>query len=1087
MSQDKTQKSEREIYASAVKIENALARQEFLAEACGEDEPLRERIDKLLAAKFDNGDNLLAAAAPASGVGEVDDSKLHPSSTRGQQNDAKPQQPVIDRYRIIEEIGQGGMGTVYMAEQREPVRRKVALKVIKRGMDSEQVVARFEAERQALALMNHPNIAGVLDAGMTEDGRPFFVMELVRGIPVNEYCDRHKLTRDERLKLFQAVCQAVQHAHQKGIIHRDLKPSNILVELHDVSHVPKVIDFGVAKATSQRLTDKTLYTMFSQMIGTPLYMSPEQAELSGLDVDTRSDIYSLGVLLYELLTGTTPFDRETFQQASLDEMRRIIREDEPLRPSQKISTLNREQASTIAEKQSTDVRSLTGRPVQELDWIVVKTLEKDRSRRYESASALATDVGRYLGNETVLACPPSLAYQLRKFASRRRGVLASAALVAVSMFSAIGVSLRYAAVAQESSRQATTAKDEIERKNNLLQKEIQAKNQALSSLLEANAETKAVFDYLVEDLLEAASPGQAEGRQILLVDAVANIGANVDNAFKDQPKLRASAKHALGRVFSDLGKRDAARDSYFESYELRKQHIGENAKETLDSYVRYADALERLGRHDEAQKILEAVVAKNDNGNALYPNVGAARINLATVYIGQGDYTKARKLLTELTELTHGEDSDFKENVAIGLNNLGHLLVLEGNPESAETHLRQAEQLFQELHGPKHPTTLKVKYHIARALKAQGRAEQALKLFEEVLETQILVLGDLHASTEATAIEIVSIRRDAGQLDSAIRFFEEKLETARRNFGEDHPAAAKWIVQMAYVEKLRGDFVKATEYYSRAEAIYRAASDEKYFAQHLSTLLNLGTALQSLTKFERASEVQAATLALQEGRRESHPEDVKNLIGLGGTYCNMGNLEGQNERYREALPHFENAVEVLSVVLEKSPNIERARKYLVNSYSGLAICNRGLDDFDAALQHLALAAEVAPEAMALQIEFRIAVTQANQGNYQAALDKAISCAARGNLGPGEYYNLALVYSKVASHSEDHTDAEKLEFQDAAINALTQADNGDFFQSPLRKELLLSDSFLKLRQDERFRELARKHELIEALETLEKDH
>ncbi|MFN3191761.1 MAG: protein kinase domain-containing protein [Aureliella sp.] len=455
------QKSERELYLAANKLLARAEQQAYLSEACGDNDELRERVLKLLDAKSGPADNLLVAAAPASGVDGADESGDLISST-GDQDDAKSLTPSIDRYRIIEEIGQGGMGTVYMAEQREPVRRKVALKVIKRGMDSEQVVARFEAERQALALMNHPNIAGVLDAGMTEDGRPFFVMELVRGIPITEYCDRHKLSRDERLKLFMSVCSAVQHAHQKGIIHRDLKPSNILVELHDVQHIPKVIDFGVAKATSQRLTDKTLYTLFSQMIGTPLYMSPEQAELSGLDVDTRSDIYSLGVLLYELLTGTTPFDRETFRQASIDEMRRIIREDEPPRPSQRISTLKQQQASTVAEKQGIDVRSLSSKPAKELDWIVVKTLEKDRRRRYQSAMELADDVRRYLDGEMVEACPPSVTYRLRRSIQRNRWLIGTSAIVLLTMAIGTAVSIKYALDSSNNADEAAKAQASAE-------------------------------------------------------------------------------------------------------------------------------------------------------------------------------------------------------------------------------------------------------------------------------------------------------------------------------------------------------------------------------------------------------------------------------------------------------------------------------------------------------------------------------------------------------------------------------------------------------------------------------------------------
>ena len=325
------------------------------------------------------------------------------------------------------------MGLVFVAEQTEPVRRNVALKLIKPGMDTKQVIARFEAERQALALMDHPNVAKVLDAGTTDSGRPYFVMELVRGIPITKFCNQQKLETRQRLELFVTVCRAVQHAHQKGIIHRDLKPSNVLVELHDVIFVPKVIDFGVAKAINQQLTERTLHTNFAQMIGTPLYMSPEQAELSGLDVDTRTDVYSLGVLLYELLTGTTPFDKQTLKEAGYDEIRRIIRENDPPKPSDRISTLQAEVITTVSQQHGSDPRKLSRTLRGELDWIVMKALEKDRTRRYESASAFAADVERYLNDEPVVACPPSTSYRFHKFVRRNKTPLSAAAVVVLTL------------------------------------------------------------------------------------------------------------------------------------------------------------------------------------------------------------------------------------------------------------------------------------------------------------------------------------------------------------------------------------------------------------------------------------------------------------------------------------------------------------------------------------------------------------------------------------------------------------------------------------------------------------------------------
>src|SRR5437773_598436 len=325
---------------------------------------------------------------------------------------------LIGRYKLLEQVGEGGFGIVYVAEQREPVKRRVALKIIKLGMDTRQVIARFEAERQALALMDHPHIAKVLDGGATETGRPYFVMELVRGIKITDYCDHNQLSTSQRLGLFTQVCQATQHAHQKGIIHRDIKPSNILVTLHDGKPVPKIIDFGIAKATQQELTEKTVYTQFQQFIGTPAYISPEQAELSGLDIDTRSDIYSLGVLLYELLTGQTPFDGKKLVGAGLDEIRRIIREQEPPRPSTRISTLTAEEQTTVAKRRQVELPKLVSQIRGDLDWIVMKCLEKDRSRRYDTANGVASEIEHFLKDEPVTARPPSAAYRFQKLVRR---------------------------------------------------------------------------------------------------------------------------------------------------------------------------------------------------------------------------------------------------------------------------------------------------------------------------------------------------------------------------------------------------------------------------------------------------------------------------------------------------------------------------------------------------------------------------------------------------------------------------------------------------------------------------------------------
>jgi serine/threonine protein kinase len=497
----------------------------FLDAMCEGDPALRARLAALLAA-HENPESVLTGQANSALPTIKLDVASAPTEAVGQ---------TLGRYRLLEQIGEGGCGVVYVAEQKEPVRRKVALKVIKLGMDTKQVVARFEAERQALAMMDHPNIAKVLDAGTTDAGRPYFVMELVRGVKITDYCDQANLGTRDRLELFIKVCHAIQHAHQKGIIHRDIKPSNILVTLHDGVPVPKVIDFGIAKATQGELTDKTIHTQFQQFIGTPAYMSPEQAEMSGLDIDTRSDIYSLGVLLYELLAGSTPFDGRELMSQGIDAMRRTIREKEPQRPSTRLATLGADKLTTTAKRRSADTSKLLHQLKGDLDWIVMKCLEKDRQRRYDTANGLAADLKRHLDNEPVTARPPSQLYRLQKMVRRNQAATVGVASVVLALV--LGLGLATAALVRERAAR---------------QREQVAQQRERSQSVRADTVTAFIRSLVSDQLPLLLQQGNVRGARELISKADALASSSLSNAPAAELTVRGYLWLALAGGLHDM-------------------------------------------------------------------------------------------------------------------------------------------------------------------------------------------------------------------------------------------------------------------------------------------------------------------------------------------------------------------------------------------------------------------------------------------------------------------------------------------------------------------------------------------------------
>jgi serine/threonine protein kinase len=676
----------------------------FVRNAAGDDEELFRRTCQLLQAHA-NGDSLLDRPVVAANL------------TVDQPIPEKPGNP-IGPYVLLQQIGEGGFGVVFLAEQERPVRRKVALKVIKPGMDTRQVIARFEAERQALAMMDHPNIAKVHDAGATENGRPYFVMELVQGVPITEYCDECQLSTRERLELFVTVCQAVQHAHQKGVIHRDIKPTNVLVAMLDGKPAPKIIDFGVAKAVGQRLTEHTLMTAFAQMVGTPLYMSPEQAELSPLGVDTRSDIYSLGVLLYELLIGTTPFEKDRLHAASYDELRRIIREEEPPRPSTRISTLAADRAVTVAEQRRTDARRLRQQVRGELDWIVMKCLEKDRSRRYETADSLARDVERYLRDETVQACSPSLAYRLKRFVRRNK--------VAAAFIALLTVGLAALAVSNVKIQSA------LSQKNDALALALTNEQRATKEATRAQA----IADFL-SDMLESAYPDRIKDSQYTVRELLDDFSTELDDEFASQPEVKAAIHSVIGTSYWQLGELDRADRHLKRALDLHRQVYGAGDQRVASSLVAYAWNLGEQGRFAETEACAREAVSifqKLDSNAQVTDAFANGLYVLAVAQLRQGDKAGYYATCNALVGLPPVRSSD----ITVNSRPVWTPCLAPDALDDMSRLVKRAERFFAE-NSRREPHFCR--YVLGAALYRAGNYERAAQRLEESIDSYPSVAG----------------------------------------------------------------------------------------------------------------------------------------------------------------------------------------------------------------------------------------------------------------------------------------------------------------------------------------------------------
>ncbi|HLP85714.1 MAG TPA: serine/threonine-protein kinase [Phycisphaerales bacterium] len=895
-----------EIFEHVIDLERG-AREAYLASACGDDAALRAEVEALLRA-HDGAAKFLASPTAASSA----DATIAAPIREGPGTRIGP-------YKLLQLIGEGGFGSVFMAEQEVPVTRRVALKIIKLGMDTRQVVARFEQERQALAMMDHPNIAKVLDAGATDTGRPFFVMELVKGDPIVEYCDKNNLSIDDRLELFAQVCNAVQHAHTKGIIHRDIKPSNILVSTQDGRPHTKVIDFGIAKATASKLTEKTLFTEHRALIGTPEYMSPEQAE-GNLDIDTRTDVYSLSVLLYELLTGTTPFTGKELRSAAFGELQRIIREVEPPKPSTRLSN-NTDTIASVAAKRHTEPKRLGTIIRGELDWIVMKALEKDRQRRYETANGLAMDIHRYLSGEAVVAAPPSTSYRFKKFVKRNRVMVSAGSAVGAALLLGvvafawqfklashqrdIAVNAQQAEAEQRKAAEAARA-EAVAQQTEAEKQEAEAKKQA--------AIASAVVKFQ-SDMLSAVDPanlpkdpetGEPLKDTVTVVQALeAAHKAIEDGSLKDSPLVEAGVRTTIGDTFVALGRYEEAVPVLRRTLELRKANYPEGSLEIAQSMDRLAESLSLVSNFKEAVALRrEALATRRQALPPGDPSVGTAMNNLAQTLLLQGAYEEAESILREsLAIQEQASTSTDKAGLARTYDNLSQTLTKQNKLDEAEVFMRKALQSRIAAYPPGHPEIALGQNNLATMLASAKKYGEAEQLYRESLAIRRATLPAQHPDIASTLSNLGNALRNQGKLAEAEPVYSEALAIKRAILPRGHESIATSLNGLGLLLKEMDKLDEAEPIYREALAIRR----ESLPAGHPSiatSLNNLAVLLKDMGKLDEAEPLYLEALAI---RRDALPPGHPSIAT---SLNNLAVLLNEQNKLAEAEPVLREALEI---------------------------------------------------------------------------------------------------------------------------------------------------------------------------------